>query len=517
MMKARLMIVLAMIGACSLNVTAMPKSGDTIRTESQISPLEMLLPLEPSYLNGVLVDNPWNANWFVGVNGAATAFLGNPLGCEDLFGRIKPSLQVSIGKWFTPSVGGRIVYQGFKFKDCNSVTQKYQYMHADFMWDVLGRTTNWIDGEWVQTRWGVIPFAGVGLLHNKTNANKSFALAYGVIGQYRVTPRFAVNVELSNATTFQSFDGNGSEDKFGDHLLSLSAGVSVTLGKVGWNRAVDAKPYMRQNEWLTDYSNELLEANREFSERHQQDLQIIEELKKILEIEGLLDLYRDKAARAAAIRSAQSSGYPRNNYSGLNSLRARMRAKADTLGGDWHNGMLDNAARHNARAGANDGVNDAIEQNEEYLMAMLEGKECIGAPIFFFFIKGTTNLTDRSQLVNIDEIVKIANKYGLAVEVTGAADSATGSESINTPLSEKRASYIAEELAKRGVPEYRISQTGRGGIAEYSTKEANRHTKVALYFPQSRRVERPERPAPPMQEVAPTGQALEGGEPGVEL
>ena len=73
-MKARLMIALAMIGACSLNVTAMPKSGDTIRTESQISPLEMLLPLEPSYLNGVLVDNPWNANWFVGESGAASDY-----------------------------------------------------------------------------------------------------------------------------------------------------------------------------------------------------------------------------------------------------------------------------------------------------------------------------------------------------------------------------------------------------------------------------------------------------------
>ena len=70
-MKARLMIALVMIGACSLNVTAMPKSGDTIRTESQISPLEMLLPLELSYLNGVLVDNPWNANWFVRMNGTA--------------------------------------------------------------------------------------------------------------------------------------------------------------------------------------------------------------------------------------------------------------------------------------------------------------------------------------------------------------------------------------------------------------------------------------------------------------
>ena len=37
MMKARLMIALAMIGACGLNVTAMPKNGDTIRAESQIS------------------------------------------------------------------------------------------------------------------------------------------------------------------------------------------------------------------------------------------------------------------------------------------------------------------------------------------------------------------------------------------------------------------------------------------------------------------------------------------------
>ena len=58
-------------------------------------------------------------------------------------------------------------------------------------------------------------------------------------------------MELSGTTTFQDFDGYGKANHLGDHMLSLTAGFSFNIGKVGWKRAVDTRPYERHNEWLT--------------------------------------------------------------------------------------------------------------------------------------------------------------------------------------------------------------------------------------------------------------------------
>ena len=110
------------------------------------------------------------------------------------------------------------------------------------------------------------------------------------------------------------------------------------------------------------------------------------------------------------------------------------------------------------------------------------GGECIGAPVYFFFSLNTARLTDPSQLVNLDELVRVATKYGLTVKVTGAADSATGTVGINDALSVSRADYIASELNKRGLPSDRITKTGEGGISDYVPTEANRHSKVELFF-----------------------------------
>ena len=93
-----------------------------------------------------------------------------------------------------------------------------------------------------------------------------------------------------------------------------------------------------------------------------------------------------------------------------------------------------------------------------------------------------SHLTDPSQLVNLDELARVAKKYGLKVKVTGAADSATGTIGINNALSASRADYIASELNKRGLPSDRITKTGEGGISDYVPTEANRHSKVELFF-----------------------------------
>ena len=112
-------IILIFAVLCSVQVQANSRSTerDTVQHEFFHDATELFQPLQPVYLDGVVVPRTGSGNWFVSVTGGATAFLGTPLGCEDLFGRVKPSYNLAVGKWFTPAVGARIHYSGLQFKD----------------------------------------------------------------------------------------------------------------------------------------------------------------------------------------------------------------------------------------------------------------------------------------------------------------------------------------------------------------------------------------------------------------
>lgn len=495
---------------------------------------QTLKPVKPTYLDGAFISDGWRSNWFLGVSGGVNAFIGSPLGCEDLFGRMMPALQIQAGKWFTPSVGSRLVYQGLRFKDSDIRSQGYGSFHMDMLWNLFAVFYNGSD----KPRFDAMPYVGVGFIHNTKLSTNPFAFSYGIQGRYRVTDRFHITAELGGTTTFKNFDGVGSHTAMGDNMLSLTAGVSWTIGKVGWKKVVDPRPYIDQNERLIAYAYSLRDHNRDLTSRHNHDLRVIGELKKILKIEGLL---RKHAPRIAKMESDMRNGdsnlstLPKNDYSGLNSLMARLRGygydnddltdlfgdhdDSDVFGSDLSGLISGDEASNNLLAddgsnghNSNEGV-DASKSNGEgrvadadksgnmdesgnpyepaddgnaswknYLAAISNGKECIGAPIYFFFRLGTTNLTDQSQLINLDEIARLANKYGLSIRVTGAADSATGTDAINDRLSSARATYIADQLKQRGISLTRLNTTSKGGISDHTPIEANRHTRIELFM-----------------------------------
>ena len=103
-------------------------------------------------------------------------------------------------------------------------------------------------------------------------------------------------------------------NRLGDHMLSLTAGFTFHFGKVGWKRAVDATPYIRQNEWLVDYADVLSGENKRYKDWHDHNRRALAELKKILEIEGLLDKYGHLVDDD---ETDSRQGYPMNNYSCL--------------------------------------------------------------------------------------------------------------------------------------------------------------------------------------------------------
>ena len=142
-------------------------------------------------------------------------------------------------------------------------------------------------------------------------------------------------------------------------------------------------------------------------------------------------------------------------------------------------GMIGNEYHH--ESSGYDHLNDSSTV-EGYLSAMKDGMEPIGAPVFFFFRMGSDELTEVSQLLNIDVLARIARTHRLRVGITGAADSATGNERINSSLSRRRAETVRTLLMQRGVDESLITTSYEGGINDYSPVQANRHTCVTLSF-----------------------------------
>ncbi len=466
-------IVLILPLALSLNAQA----GNVRLLDSLVvhnASLEMLEPIEPPYLENVTSARIWNGNWFLSISGGASAFVGSPLGCADLFNRIEPTLSVSGGKWFTPAIGGQVSFQGFKLKNSLLHTQSYKSVHADFLWNVLSHHYNTRN----QPKWKIVPYAGLGIIHNEDNGKSPFALSYGVMGQYRLSQRIHLIMELGGTTTFKDFDGRGVSNRFGDNLMSLSAGLSFCIGKVGWKRVVDASPYIRQNEWLIEYASSLNDCNSLLARRHKEDAESIAELKKILEIEGLLDLYKNRSKNGET-ENLSKKLYPKNDYSGLNSLRSRLK------GIQWPDNSINSDSIQSKNSAENHRLESSFEYQSSlrgYLTELSQGKSCIGAPIFFFFELGTNHLTDSSQFVNLDEIASIAKQNNLSIRVCGAADSATGTSEINRNLGASRSEYIYSQLLNRDIDKNRISEVNKGGIDAYTPKEANRHTSVMLFL-----------------------------------
>ena len=206
--------------------------------------------------------------------------------------------------------------------------------------------------------------------------------------------------------------------------------------------------------------------------------------------------------------------HPVNNYSGLNSLRARLANRSwdgkselngtlsfdidgslgtkSQIGENSANALGDStlmSANDNGGAGGSaNASNGAIatsstmdDVTRQYFSQMATEETCIGAPVYFFFALAKATLTDPSQMLNLDAIVSLAKERHLNIRVIGAADSATGTSAGNLALSQARADYIAHLLQDKGVPTDRITTVAEGGIATFTPISANRHVRVELY------------------------------------
>ena len=191
--------------------------------------------------------------------------------------------------------------------------------------------------------------------------------------------------------------------------------------------------------------------------------------------------------------------HPHNNYSGLNSLRARLADPSWDGKGfrlpDIGTGLRfeDGKIRPLTRSGENAAEPSPVTSSAGsiqasdialpvYLQEIGRGEVPLGPPVFVFFRLAGTHVTDSPQILAIHAAADLAVARNLRVRITGAADSATGSPEKNAALAKARAGHVASIMEKRGVPRERMEVLSEGGTADYEPVSANRNCRIELFM-----------------------------------
>ena len=195
--------------------------------------------MDGKIVRGPYETNRFGDNWFIGVGGGINIFLN-----EGYDIRIGPSIDANFGKWFTPSVGMRIGYQGFNTgawsdepgvlgsvldTDKNQYLQKfgYMYIHGDFLWNI----SNAFSGYKETRFWNFVPYLHSGFFRSYgldgTNfIDNEFAAGAGLLHNLRLSDRLDLIIDMRATFVNGRVIGN---DGVGI-LPTVTAGLAVDLG-----------------------------------------------------------------------------------------------------------------------------------------------------------------------------------------------------------------------------------------------------------------------------------------------
>lgn len=107
-------------------------------------------------------------------------------------------------------------------------------------------------------------------------------------------------------------------------------------------------------------------------------------------------------------------------------------------------------------------------------------QEIVSFPFSIFFHLDSYQLMSRRDLVNLQEIARVAMEKGWKIRLRGSCDSATATPEYNQRLSENRCNKIKLELMDMGVPEDQFILVPVGGVKELDPTEFDRRVLIEL-------------------------------------
>lgn len=355
--------------------------------------------------NGKVVRGPYETNmfgdnWFIGAGGGVNMFFN-----EGYKAKIGPSLDASIGKWFTPSVGMRVGYSGFNGNlwsdepselgrtldsDEDMYLQKfgYMYIHGDFLWNMSNAL-----GGYKQTRfWDFVPYLHAGYfrsygLDGSDFYNNEIAAGAGLLHNLRLTERLDLIVDMKATVVNGRIHGSDEVTL----IPSVTMGFAVDLG---W------PAFMRSSSVI----GAIEMAN----------------LDQIVALEA--------SALALEVANAALTKENENLAAANNKLQTQV-----------------NSLKKNNSAGTADA--DAFYKGMAPMAVYFQIGKAVLAP----------DEMQHLEYIAKNILAKADKQSKVYITVMGSADSNTGTPAINRKLSEQRGKYIADLLtAKYGISKDRL-------------------------------------------------------------
>lgn len=230
----------------------------------------------PTLKYSVATNSFWS-NWFIqgGVQWAAfytSAEHGQGLSRSPFKDfRSNPQASVAIGKWFTPGLGLRTKLAGIWGKATglgNSNGNSFRYWNINE--HILFNLSNMLCGYNPDRVWNFVPFVGGGIARNCHYNTYSMNLSAGILNQFYVSRKVAINLELGWNRLENDFyssnlanDGTRGWDSH-DNILYAEVGLTFNLGKATWNKVPDVDAIKALSQAQIDALNaQLNDANNE--------------------------------------------------------------------------------------------------------------------------------------------------------------------------------------------------------------------------------------------------------------
>lgn len=219
---------------------------------SAFSQNETVVQMESKY--GPYVTNRFFDNWFISAGGGIQVYFGQSDARQQFGKRISPALDISVGKWITPTVGVRLQYSGLwanglvygktPYANVSQGNGYYQQrfntinLHADFMWNVSNAWGGYREDRF----WSFVPYAGFGWARSTSryeDAHKNeIAATFGLLHNLRISNALDVNIEMKAMLVNQRFAytmGHKGLNAMG----TITAGITYKFKNRGFKRASD--------------------------------------------------------------------------------------------------------------------------------------------------------------------------------------------------------------------------------------------------------------------------------------
>lgn len=465
-------------------------------------------------IRGPYLTNTWKDNWYIGIAGGAQTHFG-----QIIKPNWQPMADIYIAKWFTPSVGLRLGYQGFSGKETfkDGYDYNYQTMGNHSVWEesydkenkVLSYGQSYIHGDvlwnmvnnlWGYRRdriWTLTPYVNAGLVmlygepwkwgksyFKAQHRDRELAFGVGLLNTFRITDRLSATVDIMNYNMDARYHQTSGAIVSN---LSVSAGLAYNIYMTYWNRvgglqnkienaeqaAEDARKALADAEAararLDATNRELAEANRQLDEANKQ---LGEANKKLDEANtGLNDENSELRAKVNRLQARLNNvngrveGLPEEKYKEIQDQVALLSNRVQDLGG-----LVDNMSEEDAKLledqlneidnsvkGLENSVKDLGDQTISISNTDLEHRIANAEHVVYFDMDKTN--VRLSESFHLDSYVNsvLAEDPDHVFYLTGSADKGTGTLARNTYLSRERARGVKKILMdKYGVKEDNI-------------------------------------------------------------